>query len=261
MSAELDNLHQEVIDYLERVSDPEKVRLSKRWDKNRDYETYGLNAADYTALYEAFNPRFTALDLDERLSLTDRWARTGNTTLTHLGVHLLRLSVREHVLGPAHFGFLDGFLAHFRGWGNVDTLCSGVTRPLLEQHTDEVIALLRRWNASENQWKRRASVVTFTRGTAESGKYVDVTLELCDNLIWDEEDLVRKGVGWALKDTMRADKERILEYVKSLRRKGASSTITLYAIRDLKGEEREAVLRIKPPAREAQIVYGDSSAP
>lgn len=246
MSTKLDILNRDVVDYLEGISDPEKVRLSKRWDKEKDYKTYGLRAADYTALYEAFNPRFTVLDLDERLRLTDKWARTGNTTLTHLGVHLLRLSVREQVLGPANFGFLDGFLEHFRGWGNVDTFCSGVTRPLLEQYIDEVIELLRRWNASENQWKRRASVVTFTRGTAESGKYVDVALELCDNLIWDGEDLVRKGVGWALKDTMRADKERVLEYVKSLRRKGVSSTVTLYAIRDLKGEERAAVLNIKP---------------
>jgi len=48
-----------------------------------------------------------------------------------------------------------------------------------------------------------------------------------------------------LKDTMRADRERVLEYVKSLKRKGVSSTITLYTIRDLKGEEREAVLSIK----------------
>ncbi|UCD44939.1 MAG: DNA alkylation repair protein [Candidatus Bathyarchaeota archaeon] len=246
MPSKLDDLHREVVDYLEGISNPEKVRLSRRWDKNKDYETYGLDSADYTALYKAFDPKFKALTLDYRLELTERWARTGNTTLTHLGVHLLRLSVREQVLGPAHFGFLDGFLEHFRGWGNVDTLCSGVTRPLLEQHTDEVIALLRRWNASENQWKRRASVVTFTRSTAESGRYVDVTLELCDNLIWDGEDLVRKGVGWALKDTMRADRERVLEYVKSLRKKGVSSTITLYAIRDLKGEEREAVLNIKP---------------
>jgi len=44
---------------------------------------------------------------------------------------------------------------------------------------------------------------------------------------------------------MRADKERVLEYVKSLRKRGVSSVITLYAIRDLKGKEREEVLEIK----------------
>ena len=46
----------------------------------------------------------------------------------------------------------------------------------------------------------------------------------------------------------RRHRERVLDYVKSLRRRGVSSTITLYAIRDLKGEERREVLSIKPPS-------------
>src|SRR5439155_510076 len=59
-------------------------------------------------------------------------------------------------------------------------------------------------------------------------------------------DLVRKGVGWALKDLMRGDRERVLEYVKELRRRGVSSTVTLYAIRDLDGRERQEVLAVRP---------------
>lgn len=257
MSSEvLDALSQDIIEYLEGISDPEKVLISKRWDKDKDYHTYGLSAKDYTALYEKFNSRFNALTHDQRLRLADRWARTDNATLVHLGVHLLRLSTRAHQLTPVHFPFLDEFLEHFRGWGNTDLICSEVLQPLLEEHTDEVIDLLRCWNTSEHPMKRRASIVTFTRKTAKSGKYIDLTLELCDNLIRDQEDLVRKGVGWALKDTMRADKERVLEYVKDLRRRGVSSTITLYAIRNLKGEERQQVLSIKPPHGRHRSIRG-----
>ncbi|MFB0558319.1 MAG: DNA alkylation repair protein [Candidatus Bathyarchaeia archaeon] len=128
---------------------------------------------------------------------------------------------------PTHFPFLDEFLEHFRGWGSIDLICSEVLQPLLKEHTDEVIDLLRRWNTSPHPMKRRASVVTFTKKTAKSGKYIDLTLELCDNLIQDREDLVRKGVGWTLKDTMRANNQRVFKYIKNLRRNGASSTITL----------------------------------
>lgn len=245
----LDTLHHDLIGFLEGTSDPEKVRLSRRWDKRDDYSTYGLSATDYTTLYEAFNLRFKALTLKQRMELADRWATTGNRTLIHLGVHLLRLSARDGSLDPTHFDYLDVFTESFQGWGNVDTFCSGVMQPLLEEHTDEVIDLLKRWNASPNPMKRRTSVVTFTRKTAESGRYIDLTLRLCNNLIWDEEDLVRKGIGWAIKDTMRADRSRIIDYVMGLRRKGVSSTITLYAIRDLKGEERRQVLAVKPMAK------------
>lgn len=91
-------------------------------------------------------------------------------------------------------------------------------------------------------WLRRMSVVIFTRKVAKSGQFTDIALEMCDNLIHAEEDLVQKGVGWALKDLMKADKDRILDYVRQLRRDKISSTITLYAIRDLKGQERKDFL-------------------
>jgi hypothetical protein len=51
-----------------------------------------------------------------------------------------------------------------------------------------------------------------------------------------------KGVGWALRDVMRGDRKKVLKYVKELRRNGVSTVITVYAKRDLRGEERSAVL-------------------
>jgi len=48
---------------------------------------------------------------------------------------------------------------------------------------------------------------------------------------------------------MRGSKKKVLDYVKSLRGRGVSSVITLYAIRDLKGRERKEVLGKKPKKR------------
>jgi 3-methyladenine DNA glycosylase AlkD len=64
-------------------------------------------------------------------------------------------------------------------------------QPLLWAYPQEVLALLEEWNSSPNQWKRRSSVVTFTRKVGESGEFTDEALALCDKLIWDPEDLVR----------------------------------------------------------------------
>jgi hypothetical protein len=79
-SYSLDSLSHDVVEYLEGISSPEKVRLSKRWDKDKDYQTYGLSASDYTALYHRFNPRFNALAHDQRLRPADRRTRTSNAT-------------------------------------------------------------------------------------------------------------------------------------------------------------------------------------
>lgn len=91
-------------------------------------------------------------------------------------------------------------------------------------------------------WKRRASVVIFVRKIGESGKFTNEALAFCENLLWDKEDLVQKGVGWCLKDIMRGDQKKVFAYIKKLRKQGVCTTITLYAIRDLTGKERSEIL-------------------
>jgi 3-methyladenine DNA glycosylase AlkD len=244
--ARVNELHAELLSFIEGMVDPRKVELDKRWHREPNI-SYGFSRSDYVEVYEKFNPLFYDLSLEERITLARKLVRSENSTVTHIGIHLLRISRQE--LTQAHFKFFDECLDNVTEWGNTDLFCGAVLQPTLERMPEHVTKLLRKWNQSENKWKRRASVVTFTRNTAKKGKFIDVALDLCNNLIWDREDLVRKGVGWALKDNMRFDKKRVLEYVKSLRRKGVSSTITLYAIRDLKEEERREVLKIKPPKK------------
>lgn len=232
LSSKVDTLYIEVIDFVEKM-------VSER-------RSYGFYKSDLLEVYGRFDSRSYDLSLEECIELAGKFIRSGNSISIHIGIHLL--SLRREELDHTHFKSFDEFLDHFVGWGNVDHFCVGkgsVLQPMLEKNPEKVIELLRKWNQSDNKWKRRASVVVFTRSVAKSGRFIDEALALCENLIWDEEDLVKKGVGWALKDNMRADKERVLEYVKSLRKRGVSSVITLYAIRDLKGKEREEVLEIK----------------
>ena len=118
-------------------------------------------------------------------------------------------------------------------------------QPLLWRYRKETLELLEEWSRSPIRWKRRASVVTFVRKVAESGEFTEEVISLCENLIWDEEDIVLKGVGWVLKDNLRSAPDRIFLYIKDLRRRGVSSMITLYAIRDLRGVKRQEVLAVK----------------
>jgi 3-methyladenine DNA glycosylase AlkD len=161
---------------------------------------------------------------------------------------LLKLSVEE--MKPEDFGVLETVGDCLNNWGTVDGFCIDVLQPLLLKYPEEVLKMLREWNRSESLWKRRASVVVFTRKVGASGMFTDEAFELCDRLVWDEEDYVRKGVGWALKDVMRGDKKKVLEYVKELRRRGVSAVITLYAIRDLKDKERKESVNVKPKVQQ-----------
>ena len=241
--AKVEDLHRKIVGALEERAIPGWATATHYYDKNPDYVSYGLRAAAIDEVIRTFRQSLKGLALDERLYLAEELFKAGISEQASVGNYLLAISTEY--LGPEHFEYLNRCVGQFHGWGSTDGFCIYVLQPLLLRHRDAVLRLLGEWNRSDNLWKRRASVVAFTRKAGASGEYVDDVLRLCENLIWDEEDLVQKGVGWALKDNLRGAKEKVVAYVKDLRARGVPSTITLYAIRDLKGQEREEVLAVR----------------
>lgn len=241
-----EDLYSEIARQLEERTDVEIA--SKKTAKAKYFgitiKSYGLKEAQWKGLIESYLGTLRELSLKARLQLAKKFYASEFSEQVNFGDAILELSIEE--LAPAHFDSLDEIAEFLSNWGETDWFCIRVVQPLLRKYPKQTLELLRKWNSSKSLWKRRASVVAFTRKIGISGEFTDEALELCDNLIWDKEDYVRKGVGWSLKDNMRGAKERVLNYVKSLRRNGVSSVITLYAIRDLKGKEREEVLKIKP---------------
>ena len=238
-----DDLVAEVRAAIEAAAGHRPPSPDRKFNKNDEFVAYALKVPTWRAVMHGLRPQFKALSLEERLQVAEALFNEGEGWLGHTAIYVLALSVNE--LGPQHFERLDRMADRFTGWSHVDDVCISVLQPLLRTHPTETLAFLERWNRSPNRWKRRASVVTFVRKVGESGKFTEEALRLCENLVGDPEDLVRKGAGWALKDVMRGDRERVLAYVKDLRRRGVSATITLYAIRDLRGRERDEVLEVR----------------
>jgi len=245
----IEDLYSEIVKQLEERADVEVA--SKRIAKAKYFgitiKSYGLKEAQGKELIESYLGDFRKLSLNVRLQLVKMFYASDFSEQVNLGDAILELSMKE--LTPTHFDSLDEIAGFLSNWGETDWFCIRVVQPLLRKYPSQTLELLRKWNSAKSLWKRRASAVAFVRKIGESGDFTNDALELCNNLIWDKEDYVRKGVGWALKDNMRSAKRRVLDYVKSLRRKGVSSVITLYAIRDLKGKEREEVLKIKPSCK------------
>jgi len=245
----IEDLYSEIVKQLEERADVEVA--SKRIAKAKYFgitiKSYGLTEAQGKELIESYLGDFRKLSLNVRLQLVKMFYASDFSEQVNLGDAILELSMKE--LTPTYFDSLDEIAGFLSNWGETDWFCIRVAQPLLRKYPSQTLELLRKWNSAKSLWKRRASVVAFVRKIGESDDFTNDALELCNNLIWDKEDYVRKGVGWALKDNMRSAKRRVLDYVKSLRRKGVSSVITLYAIRDLKGKEREEVLKIKPSCK------------
>ena len=204
------------------------------------YKAYGVRRAGRAAIIKSHRKAIKGLNESEKLQLGHLLVESGYGEQQQIGLYVLEQIASYFI--PARFAELDGLVRHLHGWSKVDSFCGSLLKEILVAYPDEMIALAARWNQEADMWLRRTSVVLFTRKVAESGRFTTPALQFCDHLKFAPEDLVLKGVGWCLKDLMRADKPRLISYVKQLRAEGVSSVVTLYAIRDLKGAERADVL-------------------
>lgn len=244
MSGAVAALEHDVLRAIATAAGRRTPRPPRPGDTEPDLTRYGLRTPQVHAIIRALRPRVRALTLAQRLALAGRLYRSGAIEPAAVATAVVASVVDR--LEPRHVAHLDRFFDHVRGWGTTDDLCINVLGPLLMRSPLALLPLLRRWTRSPNRWKRRASVVAFTRKVGASGRFTEEVLRLCGRLIWDPDRLVQQGVGWALKDTLRGDRARVYPYIRRLRAIGAPATITLYAMRDLRGPEREALLRVRP---------------
>ncbi len=140
-------------------------------------------------------------------------------------------------------------LAHFEqwleddlidNWAATDNLGPHVIGPMLEKHP-ELIERLKQWPASTNRWTRRTSAVSFVL-LARKGLFLDDVYEIAGKLIADkEDDLVQKGVGWAMREAGRTDMDRLERFLLA---NGPSipRTSLRYAIEKFPPDKRKELL-------------------
>lgn len=101
-------------------------------------------------------------------------------------------------------------------WASVDSFCCLVSGPawLDGRIGDEVIE---RWAPSENRWWRRAALVSTValnkRSLGGSGD-APRTLKLCRMLAADHDDMVVKGLSWALRELVPWDSAAVQGFLE-----------------------------------------------
>ena len=100
-------------------------------------------------------------------------------------------------------------------WGSVDCFSCYLSGPAWREgqiSTD----VIRGWARSPDRWWRRAALVStvplnnHTRGGAGDAKR---TLAICDMLVKDRDDMVVKGMSWALRELAKRDPKAVRSYL------------------------------------------------
>lgn len=128
---------------------------------------------------------------------------------------------------------------YVNSWAKCDEFCNHSIGTLIERYP-EYVQELKRWALSDNRWIRRASAVTLVM-PARKGLFISDVFAIADILLLDEDDLVRKGYGWMLKEASRSHQQEVYEYV--VKHKADMPRVALrYAIELMPQDMRKAAM-------------------
>jgi 3-methyladenine DNA glycosylase AlkD len=98
-------------------------------------------------------------------------------------------------------------------WATTDAICGLLIGPLLADHP-RLAPSLGKWARDRSMWVRRAAIVGLIP-LARRGNALDILYAAARRLHRDEEDLIQKAVGWALREAGKADMERLEKYLRA----------------------------------------------
>jgi 3-methyladenine DNA glycosylase AlkD len=139
----------------------------------------------------------------------------------------------------AHFKLFEPWLDRVSTWADHDALVQYILGPMMVADPRR----LRRvfvWSRSRNRWRRRASAVALLRGTNQ-GLFWDEVQQITQALLEDEDDMVRKGLAWLLRETARFDGARTIPLLMSIRNR-APRLVLRTACERLSPKDRALVL-------------------
>ena len=144
--------------------------------------------------------------------------------------------------GAREFKLFTRWLDRFvNNWGHTDGLALWLLGASIA-NDPALIEELDPWTRSRNRWKRRAAAVAMVP-SARHGLHTREIFRIAQPLIPDDDDMVRKGVGWLLKETYPKKPREVVRFLMPWRGK-APRLVLRHAAEKMSAADRATVLAI-----------------
>jgi 3-methyladenine DNA glycosylase AlkD len=141
--------------------------------------------------------------------------------------------------GENEFQLFASWIDRVTSWSDHDALAHDLLAPMVAADPARCREVLR-WGKSPNPWRRRAACVALIRGTRKH-QFFDEIVRLSNQLLQDEDDMVQKGLGWLLREAVKADSTRTVPCLMKIR-KNAPRRVLRTACETLPAAARKPVL-------------------
>lgn len=155
-------------------------------------------------------------------------------------VYLFWLAQLKRQLTPQLWPHIEQWVDQLADWEVCDQLAMGIAAPLVSQHLS-LVNDLAIWAQSPNLWRRRCAVATAAALNQKGRAHVAETLRICAPLLNDPEALVRKAVGWALREASDHDTAAVYAFF-TLHKTKIARTVLNEGSKNLTEAQRTALL-------------------
>ncbi len=227
---------------LAKLADPAKAAGALRFfppDQQRQIQLYGVGAVQVRALARETSAEVRAWPLVQRNQLCLELWRSGMAEEGTLAIELYRRFARQ--CGPREFRLFEKWIElYVHNWAHCDGISTYLMRAVFANHP-ELAAELPGWTASANRWKRRAAAASLVH-EVRAHRQLDVAFEVCHRLRADEDDMVRKGIGWLLKNAYLRNPKPTMAFLLDERRPEFARSVLRYAAEKMTAADRRRVL-------------------
>ena len=203
----------EVAARLRKASSPERRAQNQNYFPSAT-EILGVQSADIKAIARDLKKRLEQHEPDVVLAIVH--AIIATETLEGRQVAYELLTGHRKTLESLKLRDVEALGEGIDNWASVDTFSVLVAGPCWRegQVSD---AAVRRWARSRDRWWRRAAVVsTVALNLRSRGGRGDVprTIDICTLVAMDRDDMVAKGLSWALRELSKREKEPVRAFLE-----------------------------------------------
>jgi 3-methyladenine DNA glycosylase AlkD len=117
--------------------------------------------------------------------------------------------------GKPEFKLFESWLDRISSWADHDGLVHYLLGPMIAADP-QLLSRPLRWAKSKKRWHRRAAAVSLIHSTRQH-KNFDHIQRVTEMLLGDEDDMVKKSLGWLLREAAKFNREQTVKYLMTIR--------------------------------------------
>ncbi len=117
--------------------------------------------------------------------------------------------------GKPEFKLFESWLDRVSTWADHDALVHYLIGPMIAA-TTSLLPRPPRWAKSKNRWHQRAAAVSLIHSTRQH-KHFDHIQRVTEILLPSDDDMVRKGLGWLLREAAKFNPQQTVAYLMTIR--------------------------------------------